>query len=197
MEFRQLKTFREVATTLHFSRAAQKLNMAQSSVSAQIRGLEEDLGVKLFDRIGHRVLLTEAGDKLLAYASRIVDMTDEIRSQISGTEDSQGRLTIRIPETIAAVYAPRMVERYSRECPGVKLNFINCSDRRLREELNSGRIDLAFLMTESVHFKEVNVELLRSEPLALIAGAAHPFATRRRLGLGDLEGELLLLLRTD
>ena len=78
MEFRQLKTFRVVSQLLSFTRAAEQLHMAQSSVSAQIRGLEEEFGVMLFDRIGRRVMLTDAGRKLHDYACRIEGMTDDV-----------------------------------------------------------------------------------------------------------------------
>ena len=75
MEFRQLRTFRAVADQLSFSKAAEQLYMAQSSVSAQIRLLEEDLDVKLFDRIGRRVLITDAGLKLYEYARHFLNAT--------------------------------------------------------------------------------------------------------------------------
>ena len=163
MEIRQLKAFVVVADLLSFTKASQKLNMAQSSVSAQVKVLEEDLDVKLFDRIGRRVLLTDAGRKLYAYARRMAEMTDEIRSEMTGTKNVRGSLTIRIPETLATVYMPEVVDRFHRDNPMVTLKFINCSDLQLREELNSGRIDLAFLMTDSIHIKDVNVRLLKTE----------------------------------
>jgi DNA-binding transcriptional LysR family regulator len=197
MEFRQLKTFRVVADLLSFTRAAEQLYMAQSSVSAQIRGLEQELEVKLFDRIGRRVLLTDAGSKLYDYARRIEGMTEEIRSEVAGESYMRGSLTVRVPETLAAVYMPTIVERFYREHPQVALNFINCTDRQLREELNSGRIDLAFLIIDAVNFGEVNVRLLKSEPLALVSGPLHPLARKKRVQLHDLDSQTLLLPKTD
>lgn len=197
MEFRQLRTFRVVADHLSFSKAAEHLFMAQSSVSAQIRALEEELDLKLFDRIGRRVVITDAGSKLYEYARRIEDMTDEIRSEVTGAKDVRGSLTIRIPETLASVYMPGVVERFYNDNPRVKLNFINCSDKQLREELNSGRIDLAFLMTDMVNFKEVNVRMLGTEKLVLISGPHHPLAQKQKVSPKDLEGETLLLPKTD
>lgn len=197
MEFRQLKTFRVVADHLSFTRAAEQLYMAQSSVSAQIRSLEEELGVKLFDRIGRRVLMTDAGSKLYSYARRIEGMTDEIRSEVISETTSQGSLTIRVPETLAEVYMPAVVEHFNQKYPQVKLIFINCSDRQLREELNSGRIDLAFLITDAIHLKDVNVHLLKTEPLALISSPSHPLAESPRVLLGDLDNQTFLLPRTD
>ena len=197
MEFRQLRTFRVVADHLSFTRAAQQLNMAQSSVSAQIRALEEALAVKLFDRIGRRVLMTEAGNKLYEYARRIEGMTEEIRSEVAGEAYVHGNLTIRVPETLAAVYMPQIVDRFYQQHPEVRLIFINCSDRQLREELNSGRIDLAFLIIDTVHFSEVNVRMLKTEPLALISGPSHPLTGLKRVMLSNLQSQTLLLPRTD
>ena len=197
MEFRQLKTFRVVADHLSFSKAAAKLFMAQSSVSAQIRSLEDELALKLFDRIGRRVLITDAGLKLYAYARRIEEMTAEIRSEVSGAKDVRGALTIRTPETLAAVYMPEVVARFHRDNPAVRLSFINCSDLQLREELNSGRIDLAFLMIDAVHLKEVNVRMLKTENLIFIAGPDHALSRRRQVRLDALDGRTVLLPKTD
>lgn len=197
MEFRQLRTFRKVADTLSFTRTAERLNMAQSSVSAQIRALETELELKLFDRIGRRVQLTDAGEKLYQYARRIEEMTAEIHSEVTGATNVHGALTIRIPETLASVYLPAVVSRFHADNPEVKLNLINCSDLRLREELNSGRIDLAFLMTDAVHLKAVNVRMLGSEALVLVAGREHPLIRRETVGFTDLKDQTLLLPKTD
>ncbi len=197
MEFRQLRTFRAVADNLSFSKAASQLFMAQSSVSAQIRALEEELDLKLFDRIGRRVLITDAGLKLYDYARRIEDMTAEIRSEVTGAQNVRGALTIRVPETLAAVDMPEVVDRFHRDNPKVNLNFINCSDLQLREELNSGRIDLAFLMIDAIYLKEVNVRLLRTENLILVAGPDHVLAGQDKVELDDLQARTVLLPKTD
>jgi DNA-binding transcriptional LysR family regulator len=197
MEFRQLRTFRVVAETLSFTKTAKKLFMAQSSVSAQIQSLEEELEVKLFDRIGRSVMITDAGRKLFEYARRMEDMTDEIRSEITDAKYVKGRLTIRIPETLASIYMPDIIDRYHKTNPEVKLDFINCSDLQLREELNSGRIDLAYVMTDQLHFEEVNVRKLKTEKLILVAGSSHPLAKMKRVELNCLDGETILIAKTD
>ncbi len=197
MEIRQLKTFIAVADLLSFTKASNRLNMAQSSVSAQIKVIEEELSLKLFDRIGRRVLLTEAGRKLYAYARRMDEMTREIKSEFSSAQYAQGALTVRVPETIASVYMPAVVERFHKDHPKVKLELINCSDEQLREELNSGRIDLAFLLTDSIHFKEVNVVRLRTEKLVLVSGPSHPLSQQLQVELDNLKEQTLLLPKTD
>ena len=124
-------------------------------------------------------------------------MTAEIRSELTSDKNFRGSLTIRIPETLASVYMPEVVERFYKDHPLVKLNLINCSDVQLREELNLGRIDLAFLMTDSIHFKEVNVRMLKTENLILISGPAHPLAKKKEVLQNDLKGQTLLLPKTD
>ena len=197
MEFRHLRTFRTVAEKLNFTKAAQILFMAQSSVSAQIKTLEDELDIKLFDRIGRSVLLTDAGDKLYDYARRMEEMTKEIRSELSDSRYTRGNLTIRVPETLAGFYMPSIVSHFHKMNPKVKLTFINCTDRQLKEELNSGRIDLAFLMTDSIHFKDVNVRLLRTLKLQLVSSPLHPMANKKKVLLSDLEGQTVLLPKTD
>ncbi len=197
MEFRRLKTFRVVADHLSFSKAAEELFMAQSSVSAQIKALEEELNIKLFDRIGRSVFVSDAGRKLYDYARRIEEMTAEIRTEITGAKNVRGTLTIRVPETLATVYMPEIVARFHADNPLVTLNFINCADSRLREELNSGRIDLAFLITDSVHLKEVNVRILKTETLVLVSGPNHPLAKKKEMVMEDLNKQTLLLPKTD
>ena len=92
MEIRHLKTFLGVAKVLSFNKAAEHLNYAQSSVSAQIQALEEELGVQLFDRLGRRILLTEAGLKLLNYAEKMVQLVDETRAELTSEKEPQGSL---------------------------------------------------------------------------------------------------------
>lgn len=197
MELRQLKTFRVVAENLSFSKAAEQLYMAQSSVSAQIKAIEEELGIKLFDRIGRRVLLTDAGRKLFEYARRMESMTEEIRSEVTRDGFTGGSLTVRIPETLATVYLPEIVERFHARFPQVRLNCINCSERMLKEELNSGRIDLAFLMTDTIRLKEVNVRMLKTEELILVGGPNHPFINEQSVAYRHLHAQTILLSKTD
>lgn len=197
MEIRQLITFRVVAEKLNFTRAADTLHLAQSSVSSQIRNLERELGVMLFDRIGRQVNLTDAGRKLYDYACRIEGMTEEIRSEIAGEQYIRGSLTIRMPESLAAEYMPEVIERYQHKYPEVALSFINCSDLELARELNSGRIDLALLMTDDMTLNDVNIHFLKAEPLALCASPSHPLATSDTITAHKLDGHMLLLPRTD
>ena len=90
MEIRQLRSFINVARLLSFNRAARKMHYAQSSVSAQIHALEEELGVKLFDRLGKTIILTEAGERLVQYAEKITALEEETRSELKSRGAAPG-----------------------------------------------------------------------------------------------------------
>ncbi len=197
MELRHLKTFTVVARHLNFTRASEELHYAQSSVSAQIQALEEDLGVKLFDRIGKRIVLTNAGERLWGYAKRMLGMTEEVRAEVSASGEARGSLTMRVPETMSAFHLVPVLEEFHREFPRVRVTFIPCDDSGLREELNTGAIDLAFLMTEDVTMDHVNVRMLGTERLVLAASPDHRLAGLAEVGPLDMEGETRLMCRAD
>lgn len=197
MDLKQLKTFRVVHELLSFTEAAKRLYLAQSSVSAQIKALEDDLKVRLFDRIGKQVVSTEAGDKLYQYARRMESMADEIRDNLSEDSTGEGSLTIRVPETIASVYLPEIVERCDLLFPKASFVFTHCTDIQLAQELNSGRIDLAFLMTDDLSMKNVNIKYVKEEPLVFACAPDHELATSNNLKITDLNNQTLLFPRTD
>lgn len=197
MELRQLRTFQAVATLLSFNRAAERLHYAQSSISAQIQALEEGLDVKLFDRLGRRVVLTEAGECLLKYAEKILDLADETRAEVAGAKEPQGSLTIRIPETIGVHRLPPVIKKFRSRFPKVQLHFITCAHEALQKDLRKGLTDLAFLLTESIQAADLGVEVLGFESIVIVADPEHALASKPVVQTRDLEGETLLLSKVD
>ena len=101
MEIKNLVTFREVAHTLSFSRAAEALNYSQSAVTMQIKALEEELGAPLFDRVGKRIMLTSVGERLLTYAETLTDLEAEARMMLSNAlQQPADRLVIDASDTM-------------------------------------------------------------------------------------------------
>lgn len=197
MEIRQLRTFKSVATLLSFHKTAKNLNYAQSSISVQIQALEEELGVKLFDRLGKRILLTEAGERLLQYAHKVLDITEEIRTEITQTKEPQGSLTIRIPESLGVHRLPPVIREFHRRYPQVLLNFTVCAQEELQKDLRKGITDLAFLYADSIQASDLGFEVLGFESLVLVASPKHPLASHKILYTKDLEKETLLFSRVD
>ena len=197
MEIRQLRTFQTVATLLSFTRAAERLNYAQSSISAQIQALEQELDVKLFDRMGRSILLTDAGERLLQYAGKILDLEKETRAEVADVKEPEGALTIRIPETFGVHRLPPVIRRFRDRFPKIRMHFITCAHEGLQKDLRKGITDLAFLLAESIQAADLEAEILGVESLVVVAHPKHPLAAQPVVHTRDLEGETLLLSRVD
>jgi DNA-binding transcriptional LysR family regulator len=197
MEIRQLKTFKVVATHLSFSKAAKRLNYAQSSISAQIHSLESEMGAQLFDRLGRRIILTEAGNKLLNYATKIIDLEDEARAEVQSSKPLKGALTIRIPETFGMCQLPLIIGKFYRLYPDIRLSFITCAHDELVKDLRKGITDLAFLLTESIKVSDLDMEILGFESIKLVARPDHPWTKKKIVNTKDFETETFLLSRVD
>ncbi|MBU2510766.1 LysR family transcriptional regulator [bacterium] len=197
MELRQLKTFKTVAATLSFHRAAEILHYAQSTVSAQIRTLEESLGLPLFDRLGKRISLTGAGQKLLNYAERILDLEEETLTEMSDVQDSQAKLSIRMPQTLCVHYLPDILMRFKETYPRVGFDINTCAYHSLQRELKTGVIDLAFLFAEDLPVPELKSETLKTEKIILAAASGHHLARKTSIDLEDLKQETVLLPQHD
>jgi DNA-binding transcriptional LysR family regulator len=193
MELRQLQTFRTVARTLSFTRAAEALDYAQSSVTAQVQALEDDLGVPLFERLGRRVALTEAGARLLVYADRLLGLAEEARQAVPGGVEPQGTVVIGAPESLCTYRLPPVLQQFGARFPKVQLIFQpgRCADTR--RALADGLLDLGFLLEEPVQPPQLVVEPLIRERLVLLAPAGHRLTALAQVGPADLQGEPLLV----
>lgn len=197
MELRDLKTFVVVAGLLSFHRAGDALHAAQSTVSARIAAIEADLGVKLFERLGRRVALTEAGERLLEYARKILDLEDEARAWVLSEAEARGSLTVRVPESLCACRMGPVIGAFRERFPSVRLCFTACTMEGLEKDLRQGVTDLAFLMADSIRAGDLAVELLGVERLVLVSAPGHGLAGRESVGPDDLRGETLVLSTAD
>jgi DNA-binding transcriptional LysR family regulator len=197
MEIRQLKTFQTVAQLLSFNRAAQVLNYAQSTVSVQIKLLEQELGVSLFERLGKRIVLTPEGQKLIRYARKMVDMEQETLTEMSRKEEPHGSISVRIPQTLSTYRLPDILQQFKARYPKVGFNVSTCASYTLEQELKAGIIDVAFLLADAINAQDLQSEVLAIEPLILIADPAHPLAAKPKVTTKDLEGESILLPKHD
>jgi DNA-binding transcriptional LysR family regulator len=193
MDLRLLKTFQMVATTLNFSQAADALDYAQSTVTAQIQSLEAEMGVQLFNRVGRHVELTSAGRRLLEYSDRLLDLEEETRVVVGGAQDVSGTLTIGAPETVCTYRLPQVLRRFRQQMPGIRLIFRPLRPSQLADSIKTGIIDIAFLLEQNVQSGSLLVETLIPEPLAIVAAVDHPLALLDRVVPALLEGQPLLL----
>ncbi len=193
MELRQLTTFRMLATTLNFTRTAMALNYVQSNVTAQIQALEEELGVRLFDRLGKRVALTDVGERLLHYAEQIVDLADEMSNAALTDEEPSGTITISAPQSLCTYRLPEILHFFRNRYPQVRVQFRPTPVADLRRLVSEGTLDIAFILEEPIRSTKLTVKLLFAEPLHVIAAPSHPLAKATHVGPADMERETVLL----
>jgi DNA-binding transcriptional LysR family regulator len=197
MEIRQLKSFQTVANLTSFNKAAAQLHYAQSSVSAQVQALEEELDVQLFDRLGKKVQLTETGAQLLQYANKILALMDEAQSEVAQNQRPRGALCIRIPESFGVYRLPPIIKDFHACFPEVRLQFTTCAHEGLEKDLRKGVTDLAFLLAESMTAADLIAETLGFESVVLVSSPNHPLARKRTVHTRDLAGETILLSKVD
>lgn len=193
MELRQLTTFRMVATMLSFSRAAVTLNYVQSSVTTQIQVLEEELGVRLFDRLGKRVALTDAGRRLLQYTEKILDLVDEARSAVVNEGVPGGTLTITAPETLCSYRLPSLLRQFRARFPQVQLIFRLSTFVDPWRSTTEGSADIAFAIDEPIYSNTLVTEVLIPEPLLILAPHDHRLSQRPYIDPLEMDRETFLL----
>jgi len=193
MELRQLVMFRTLARTLNFTRTAAALNYVQSNVTAQIQALETELGVRLFDRLGKRVALTDAGQRLLPYVEHVLESVDALRAVVSMEQGSVGSLTIGAPETVCTYRLPKLLQYVREQHPHVRVHFRPSPVADLRRLVGEGVLDVAFVLEEPIHSAQLAVKQLVAEPIQVVAAPSHPLIARGRVEPADLEGETMLL----
>jgi DNA-binding transcriptional LysR family regulator len=191
MELRQLRTFATVAELLSFNRAAKALGYAQSTVSAQVQGLEESLNAPLFARLGRRVELTPVGERLLEYAHRMIDLEEEARGAAGG--EVRGRLCVAVAGSVALAQGPALVRGFGERFPGADLEVRVCPARGLAEELSSGGADVALTLGAEGPGADLVEEELARWRVCLAVGRGHALAGRLGVPTSELVGETLFL----
>ena len=195
MEFHQLRYVCAIAETGNFSRAAERCRIAQPSLSQQILKLEDDLGGKLFDRLGRSVRLTEAGRAFIPHARAILEQMEAARSSVSDKNaDLRGSVSVGAIPTVAPYLMPSCTADFARKYPDAKLRIIEDTTSALVEGLRDLSIDVAILALPLRH-KDLELFPIRTEPLFAVLREDHPRAYAESLALKDLRGESFVMLR--
>ena len=194
MELSQLRTFREVADALSFTRAAQKLNMTQSAVSHQIKALELELGEPLFIRAKRGVRLSDAGKLALEYAARIIEEADALRERISGHDhEPRGRVRAAAATQAFVHLFARVFESFMRDNEGIELSFrTTVSTEQTVADILNGAADVGFASLP-VYSPTLQVTELFEDELGVVVGARHALARAREADLKELKRERFIL----
>ncbi|UFJ41913.1 LysR family transcriptional regulator [Brevibacillus humidisoli] len=193
MDTQLFLTFREVAKWQNFSRAAEALGYAQSSVTAHIQNLENKFQVELFERRGRKIRLTPAGEQLLRYADQVLALLEEAKACLAESAHIPATTTIGTVESLAAFYLPPYVQTFRRQYPETKLLLRPgiCSD--LRQGVKEGSYDFAIILDELQTHPDLEIIPLQEEELVLIAPPDHRLACAERVLPQDLAGETLIV----
>lgn len=194
MDIRQLNTFVTIAKLQSFTQAAQSLDYAQSSITSQIQLLEQELKVRLFERLGHRITLTPEGKRLLPYAEQIIKLTNDAKNVVGNSDIPNGTLTIGAVESLCVTRLPRLLKEYRSRYPNVEISikFGGCSD--FRRFLKDNTIDIAFFLEQKITDEgEFITEMQFPEPMALLSSPEHPLVQKESVYPEDLSGESLIL----
>jgi DNA-binding transcriptional LysR family regulator len=192
MRLKHLQTFRVVAATLNFTRAGERLHLAQSSITEQIQALEADLGAALLDRSRRKLALTPAGARLLDYADHIIALADEARSVVRAEGCRiAGQIAIGAIESLCLERLPALVCRYCAAFPDVRVVLRPGKTVDLHGSLKAGLLDVYFTFGDPANEAGLRHEQLGREPIILIA--PHPLAGRAQLSRDVLARERFIL----
>ncbi len=194
MEFHQLEYLVALAEEGSFTRAAERLSIAQPSLSQQIQKLEREIGQPLFDRLPRGVTATEAGERLLGHARRILAEIEDAKRQARELRDTvSGTLTIGAIPTIAPFLLPSVMKAFAAQFPDVRLELVEDVTSKLLEQLDQGRLDLA-VMSDADPGRSLILEPIGREPLLLLLPEGHRLAKRKSVAWADIHTERFLVL---
>lgn len=193
MNLHQLHIFYEVASARSFTAAAAKLNLTQPAATWQVKRLEEVYGVRLLDRAGKRVSLTEEGKVLADFAGRILRLvreTDEALADLRGLP--LGTLRIDATYIVGDYYLPGLLEALHRQHPDLAFQIGIGNSSQVIENTLAQRNDIGICAYDPVHPK-LEARRILTDLLVAVVGPTHPFARRRRIALRELAGQPLIL----
>jgi len=192
LTLRQLTIFEAVARHLSFTRAAEELHLTQPAVSMQVRQLEESAGLPLFEQVGKRIFLTEAGREMERYACSVLATLEEagqVFDEMRGLE--RGRLHIAVAST-ANYFVPQLLAEFCRRFPGVQVSLDVTNREGLLHALSDNDTDLV-VMGKPPETMDLVATIFMENPLVAIAPPAHPLAGKKKIPLERLQQETFLI----
>ncbi|MBL9181700.1 MAG: LysR family transcriptional regulator [Verrucomicrobiaceae bacterium] len=195
MELYQLGYFIEIARQRHFTRAAERLHMAQPALSQQMKNLEAELGTPLFIRGKKETQLTAAGKALLPRAEALLAQADAARAAVSDVAQVRGgKLIVAAIPSVCACLLPELLHAFGREHPRVELQLIEDSSERVAESVESGHSDLGFLQLPA-NKAAFESRVLITEPFVLLLASSHALAGEKEVSLKQLAAESFIFYK--
>lgn len=187
MELRQLRYFAKAAETLNFSDAAKCLNIAQSSLSQQVKQLEDELGTQLFIRSSHSIRLTEAGEVMLPFALRTLHEAESCADRIHDLKKMlTGTLNIGVTHSFSPILTESVIS-FMKMYPAIKLNIVYKQMNELMELLTKREIDFVLAFRPLQPLPDVESHILFQNALSAVVGNNHSLASKEKVSMAELE----------
>lgn len=197
LNFRHVKYFVATANLGQVSRAAKELAISQSAITAAIKELESQVGVRLFERTAQGMELTEAGRRFLAAANRILTSVDEALATTTATDTVSGTLSVATSYTVLGYFLPPHLERLSKRFPNLHIKLYELSREMIEDGLVTNRFDMAVVLTSNIANPELVTETLLSSQRRLWVPAGHRLLDHDAVQLKDVAEEPYIMLTVD
>lgn len=194
MEINYLKTFLQVAFTKNFTKTGKILGYSQSSISAQIQQLEKEVGVKLFDRIGKKVALTQHGEEMLPYAQQIISTYTQIENFMRSESIMNGTIHLGMVESLFEIFFEKIFFKYHQRFPKVKIELNVDATFELLDQLRQNKLDIACLIGDILPPKEWISWYSKEVEILIIANPNSEINSKKILKLQDLASEEFILM---
>ncbi|WP_455217259.1 LysR family transcriptional regulator [Kaarinaea lacus] len=191
LTFRQMQVFTSVARHLSFTQAAKDLHLSQPAVSMQVKQLEDQVGLPLFEQIGKQIYLTEAGQEIFHYSRAIQQLlleAEEVVDELKGAH--RGRLTISVAST-ANYFVPTLLGIFHQRFPDVTVSLDVTNRKTLLQQLNENEVDLVVMGQPPVEM-DLEAGTFMENPLVVIAPPDHPLAQEKNIPMARMEDEVFL-----
>ena len=193
MELRNLITFIHVAELGSFTKAAEQLGYSQSTISFQIKQLEDEIGCLLFERINHAITLTERGHDLIVYAHKIRALTDEYKETLTKDEECHGHIHIVTPDSVCEEMIYSHYIDFHNKYPGISIKFTTADTQIMFDMLDHNEADA--IITLDSHSYRKDYIIAKEAPLSMhfVANINSKFAGKKKIKMKDIAGEPFIL----
>ena len=193
MTITQLETFLRIADKGSFSSAASDLGYAQSTVTMQIKQLEEELGSDLFNRLGKTISLTPAGERLVVYAEKLLQLEREIYLEVPDSAEPSGIIKLGVSESLCYNRCPRILMQYRKSYPKVDIRLSFITHDTFPELLKKGELDIVYTLNPLVEDENLALLYKQSETLGFYVCPEHKLAKKNKVRENDLKDVPLLI----
>ena len=193
MTITQLETFLKICEMKNFTSAANSLGYAQSTVTTQIRQLEDELGTQLFERLGKTIVITPAGEKLMVYAGKLLQLEREIHLEVPENKEPAGIIKLGVSESLCYNRLPNILMEYKNSFPKVDIRLQFVMHDTFPDLLKKGKLDVVYTLNPLIEDENLKLISKRSEALGFYCSPSNPLAQKKRVTEEDLKGVPLLL----